>query len=87
MGEVQGIYSKAGRLTLNMSAVVDLAYDKMKKCSSAYSVEATSASQAVIKFDTTKKIRLGQKLSSLYYAANAVNRMFSNKTYPSEWQT
>ena len=47
-----------------MSAVLELAYDKIKKCSSAYSVEATSASLAVIKFYTTKIIRLGQELSS-----------------------
>ena len=34
-GEVIGIISKAGRLSLNMSAVLELAYGKIKKCSSA----------------------------------------------------
>ena len=34
-GEVIGIISKAGRLSLNMSAVLELTYDKIKKCSSA----------------------------------------------------
>ena len=61
-GEVIGIISKAGQLSLNVLAVLELAYDKIKKCYSAYSVEATSASLAVIKFYTTKKICLGQKL-------------------------
>ena len=48
-GGVKGIISKAGRFSLNMSAVLELAYEKIKKCSSGYSVEATSASLAVIK--------------------------------------
>ena len=36
-----GIYYKAKRLSLNLSSVVELAYNKCTKCTSAYSVEAT----------------------------------------------
>ncbi len=43
-GQVLGIISKAGQLSLNMLAVLELAYDKIKNSTSACSFEATSAS-------------------------------------------
>ena len=46
--EKEGIYYKAKILSLNLSSVLELAYNKLNKCTSAYSVEATSASFGVI---------------------------------------
>jgi hypothetical protein len=52
--EISGVTSKASQLSLNISSIVEMAYEQENLCNSAYSVEAISASRANFKFHIPK---------------------------------